>query len=31
MKKEQDEKTIFKKKGRPNSVSDDFMKKIRPL
>ena len=28
MQKEKDGKTIFKKKGRPNLVSDDFMKKI---
>ena len=29
MKKEKDGKTIFKKKGRPNLVSNDFMKKIK--
>ena len=31
MKKEKDGKTIFKKKGRPNLVSDDFMKKIKTI
>ena len=31
MKKEKDGKTIFKKKERPNLVSDDFMKKIRTI
>ena len=31
MKKEKDGKTIFKKKGRPNLVSDDFMKKIKAI
>ena len=31
MKKEKDGKTIFKKKGWPNSVSDDFMKKIKTI
>ena len=29
MKKENDRKTIFKMKGRPNLISDDFMKKIK--
>ena len=29
MKKEKDRKTIFKMKGRPNLISDDFMKKIK--
>ena len=28
---EKDGKTIFKKKGRPNLVSDDFMKKIKTI
>ena len=31
MKKEKDGKTIFKKKGRPNLVSDDFMEKIKTI
>ena len=31
MKKEKDGKTIFKKKGRPNVVSDDFMKKVKTI
>ena len=31
MKKEKDGKTIFEKKGRPNLVSDDFMKKIKTI
>ena len=31
MKKEKDEKTIFFKKGRPNLVSDDLMKKIKTI
>ena len=31
MKKEKDGKTIFKKKVRPNLVSDDFMKKIKAI
>ena len=31
MKKEKDGKTIFKKKERPNLVSDDFMKKIKTI
>ena len=31
MKKEKDGKTIFKKKGRRNLVSDDFMKKINTI
>ena len=31
MKKEKDGKTIFKKKGRPNLVSDDFMKNIKTI
>ena len=31
MKKEKDGKIIFKKKGRPNLVSDDFMKKIKTI
>ena len=31
MKKENDDKTIFKKKGQPNLVSDDFMKKIKTI
>ena len=31
MKKEKDGKTIFKKKRRPNLVSDDFMKKIKTI
>ena len=31
MKKEKDGKTSFKKKGRPNLVSDDFIKKIKTI
>ena len=31
MKKEKDGKTIFKMKGRPNLVSDGFMKRIRTI
>ena len=31
MKNENDGKTIFTKKGRPNLVSDDFMKKIKTI
>ena len=31
MKKEKDGKTIFKKKVRPNLVSDDFMKNIKTI
>ena len=31
MKKEKDGKTIFTKKGRPNLLSDDFMKKIKAI
>ena len=31
MRKEKNGKTIFKKKRRPNLVSDDFMKKIKTL
>ena len=31
MKKEKNGKTIFKKKGRPNLRSDDFMKKIKTI
>ena len=31
MKKEKDGKTIFKKKGRPNLISDDFMKKMKTI
>ena len=31
MKKEKDGKTIFFKKGRPNLVSDDLMKKIKTI
>ena len=31
MKEEKDRETIFKNKGRPNLVSDDFMKKIKTI
>ena len=31
MKEEKDGETIFKNKGRPNLVSDDFMKKIKTI
>ena len=31
MKREKDGKTIFKKKGQPSLVSDDFMKKIKTI
>ena len=31
MKKERDGKTIFKEKGRPILVSNDFMKKIKTI
>ena len=31
MKKEKDGKTIFKRKGRPNLISDDLMKKIKTI
>ena len=31
MKKEKNGKTILKKKGQPNLVSDDFMKKIKTI
>ena len=31
MEKEKNGKTIFKKKGRPNLVPDDFMKKVKTI